>query len=301
MRLSRSRRRCSKASRSRSSSRQRRNASRIAAASFAEATAVVEQVALVAASRQRLEFELAVDVEQVLAERAQRLHRHGLAVDVSATASVGGDAPSQDDFTFVRDFLFREPGQRTGVARDVEGCGHFGPLGTVAHRAAVGATTHGEQQRVDEDRFSRAGLAGERREARSELELHGLDDREIANLQLAQHRAASGDRAGRCDRRGPSAASSAGCGSSRGPADAAAWRRSRRRRRAAAPRARGRRAPCRRRRPGRGPRSGPRARSRRRCRRPTTIGRSDSVCGQIGTSTMAARLGCTIGPPHESA
>src|SRR5678816_4299656 len=32
-----------------------------------------------------------------------------------------------------------------------------------------------------------------------------------------------------------------------------------------------------------------------------TIGRSERVCGQIGTSTSAARLGCTIGPPQESA
>src|SRR3546814_13244388 len=33
----------------------------------------------------------------------------------------------------------------------------------------------------------------------------------------------------------------------------------------------------------------------------TTIERSDSVCGQIGTSVNASRLGCTTGPPPDSA
>ena len=33
----------------------------------------------------------------------------------------------------------------------------------------------------------------------------------------------------------------------------------------------------------------------------TTIGRSDRVCGQIGTSTSTSRLGCTIGPLQDSA
>jgi hypothetical protein len=51
----------------------------------------------------------------------------------------------------VRDLLLREPRQRAGIARDVEHCSHFGAFGTMANRAAVRATAHGEQQRVDED------------------------------------------------------------------------------------------------------------------------------------------------------
>jgi hypothetical protein len=33
----------------------------------------------------------------------------------------------------------------------------------------------------------------------------------------------------------------------------------------------------------------------------TTIGRFDSACGAIGTSTMPARVGCSSGPPADSA
>ena len=33
----------------------------------------------------------------------------------------------------------------------------------------------------------------------------------------------------------------------------------------------------------------------------TTRGRDVSVCGNIGTTTIASRLGCMIGPPADSA
>jgi len=33
----------------------------------------------------------------------------------------------------------------------------------------------------------------------------------------------------------------------------------------------------------------------------TAIGRFDSACGAIGTSTMPCRLGCSSGPPADSA
>ena len=154
-----------------------------------ECAAGVEQLALVSAARQRLELELAVHVDEVLAERAQRLHRHGLSVDVGAAAAVGRDDPAQLDFALVLDRLFLEPGHRARVAIDVERRGHLGPLGAVAHGATVCAPSHGQQQGIHQDGLAGASLAGEGGEAGLELELDGLDDREVANLQVSQHRA----------------------------------------------------------------------------------------------------------------
>ena len=50
--------------------------------------------------------------QQLLAERTQRLHGHGLAVEVGAAPTVGADEPAQVTFAVVRDGLLVEPAQR---------------------------------------------------------------------------------------------------------------------------------------------------------------------------------------------
>ncbi len=152
-----------------------------------ELAAAVDGGALVAAPRQRLEFELPVHVDEQFAERAQRLHRDDLAVEVGATAAVRADDAAQLAFAFVLDRLLREPRERGAIARHGKGRAHFGAFGAVTHGPAVRAPAHGEQQRIDEDRLARAGLAGERGEAAGELQFDGLDDREVADLQVGQH------------------------------------------------------------------------------------------------------------------
>jgi hypothetical protein len=52
---------------------------------------------------------------------------------------------------------------------------------------STGATASGEQQCVDQDRLAGAGFAGEHRQARGELQLGGIDDCEIADLDVKQH------------------------------------------------------------------------------------------------------------------
>ena len=126
-------------------------------------------------------------VDQQLAEGAQRLHRHRLAVQVGAAAAIGADDSSQLAFAFVFDRLLVEPGQRRCVAGQRERCADFGSLRAVPHRAAVRATADGQQQRVDQDRLAGAGFAREHGEAAAELEFDRLDDGEVADLQVRQH------------------------------------------------------------------------------------------------------------------
>ncbi|OGA26164.1 MAG: hypothetical protein A2W81_06080 [Betaproteobacteria bacterium RIFCSPLOWO2_12_61_14] len=63
----------------------------------------------------------------------------------------------------------------------------IGALASGANLLGVGALSQRQRQRVDEYRLARPGLAGERREPRTEDEFQGIDDREIAYRELNQH------------------------------------------------------------------------------------------------------------------
>jgi hypothetical protein len=48
-------------------------------------------------------------------------------------------------------------------------------------------STDGQLQRIDEDRLACAGFAGEHCEPASEVDLDGVDDREVSNVQMREH------------------------------------------------------------------------------------------------------------------
>ena len=62
-----------------------------------------------------------------------------------------------------------------------------GARGAFAHDIGVAALSQGQQQRVDQDRLAGAGLAGQDREARRELEFEFVDDDEVADRERDQH------------------------------------------------------------------------------------------------------------------
>ena len=188
-----------------------------------ERAVLIEQHALRGAARQGLELVLAMDIDEELAGLAQRLQRHRLPVEIGARAAVGSDDPPHDELVRAADRLLRQP--LPELARDpgeLEGARDLGALGAVAHRFRAGAPSGEQLQRIHHDRLARAGLAGEHRESGSQLELHRVDEGEVADLQVAEHGKTAAFSARRC--RGPSAASSAGSCSNRAPADAAASR-----------------------------------------------------------------------------
>ena len=69
---------------------------------------VIQQLALRAAARQRLEFVLAVNVDDQGADVAQQVERHGHAVEIAARAAIVGDDASHGEFVFCIDRLFGE-------------------------------------------------------------------------------------------------------------------------------------------------------------------------------------------------
>ena len=85
----------------------------------------------------------------------------------------------------------RRPGPllraRPRTIRHFEFRRELGALGAFAHQGGVATAADQELDRVDEDRLAGAGLAGERGEARAELERRSFDDDEVRRLERAQH------------------------------------------------------------------------------------------------------------------
>ena len=57
----------------------------------------------------------------------------------------------------------------------------------VRTRSAEARAAEQQPDGLDEDRFARSGLAGQDVEARLELDLDGLDHREVADAEKAEH------------------------------------------------------------------------------------------------------------------
>jgi hypothetical protein len=146
----------------------------------------IDQLALRRAPHQRLKFVLTVDVHQQLAELAQSLQRHHLAIDERARTAIAPGDPAQDAFTVALDLVRRQPGKGGFVAANIESRAHLGALAAVTHDIRRGAATARQRQGIDDDGLARTGFAGERNESRAELELELVDDGEVADSQESQ-------------------------------------------------------------------------------------------------------------------
>jgi hypothetical protein len=180
----------------------------------------IDDLPLHVAAHKGLEFLLAVDVDQELAELAYALCGQRLAVHVLARAPVPADDTPQHELTVRRfDRLFLEPAAEQGAGCGLECRRDFRALRAVAKHVGTRAAAECQHHRIHDDGLAGAGFSRERREAALELELGRVDDREVPDLQVREHLSTPRRRSGRC---GPSAAWSAAGGSNRGPADAAA-------------------------------------------------------------------------------
>ncbi len=166
-----------------------------------------------------LELLLTVDFDQQLGQFPQRLQRYHLTVHVGARAAIRADHPPHHELAVAIDRLLFEPGAGS-LRQSRKARADFGTLGTLARDIAGPAPAGDQQQRVHDDGFTRAGLAGERGQAAAEFELGLIDENQIPQLKMRQHGLDVG--ASVVARRGPSAAWSAAADSSHSPAGAAA-------------------------------------------------------------------------------
>ena len=102
-----------------------------------------------------------------------RYHPNGghLAVYRAARAALGADASPNEYVTTV----------------DHESTFDDGFVRSLTHHRRVSTLAKQQLQRFDQHRLSRAGLAGQHGQARSELEPDVLDQRQVAHMKLREH------------------------------------------------------------------------------------------------------------------
>lgn len=130
---------------------------------------------------------LTVDFDERATDHAQRLRRRRLIVDESARSAVRRLNPAQNNFVFACEPEFARGDMRGMVRAKVEYRGHLSLLAAGAHERSVAASAKRQHERVEQNRFSGAGFAGERRQARPEFEIERVNQHDVANGETDQH------------------------------------------------------------------------------------------------------------------
>ena len=141
----------------------------------------IQQVLLLV--QQLLAVVLTVDVQQAAAQGTQLRHRDGAAAHPADVFTVGVDLPLQQQLLIpcnaqVLPYLRRDAGE---AGADV------GLVGPGADQVTGGALTQHGAQRVNDDGFTGAGLAGEGVEARLKGDIRPVDDGDIFDMEQFQH------------------------------------------------------------------------------------------------------------------
>ena len=147
----------------------------------------VEQRALIAGIEQGLVGMLAVDVDEQAAERLQVLEIHGLAVDEGTRPPIRADEPAQRARRVVVEPALGEPAESTVVFRHVERHADLRTLRVVANGGGVRSVAQGEPERIDENGFAGARLAGHDVQAAAELDFDFVNDGVVLYADQAQH------------------------------------------------------------------------------------------------------------------
>ena len=150
----------------------------------------VQCLPLVRALQQSLLVALAVDGQDRLADLAQHPDRHTVATHVGPRPPIGADRAAHQQRVVVEvGARLDRPLQRRVVRGQHQPTFHCGAVTARPHPAGVGATTEQQGQSLHDHRLAGAGLTGDHRQPRGELENGLLDDAEAPDPQLLQHTA----------------------------------------------------------------------------------------------------------------
>ena len=155
---------------------------------FLQAGKGIEQAPMRGGIDQRALVMLAVNLDQRAADRFQRLHRDRLVVDEGAGAAIGELHAAQDHFTGVVEAVVGEDRGRRMPLRHIEHGDDLALLRAVAHQAGVAAAAERQRKGIEQDRFARAGFAGQYRQPFGEFDIEPLDQDDVADRQTRQHK-----------------------------------------------------------------------------------------------------------------
>ena len=133
---------------------------------------------------------LAMDVHQVLGQRAQQPERYDSPVHTAGVAPIQVDLPRQNyllfagvntvliqsDIDFLRD-----------VAAKQEDALHSGPTSTGTYHANIGAAPKQKSQRIHDDRLAGPSLPGQHTEAGRQLNVELFNGGEVGDAKESEH------------------------------------------------------------------------------------------------------------------
>ncbi len=151
----------------------------------------IQQIEMFAGAQQRKVLTLPVDVHQISGHLAQQRKRDRASVDAADVALVEPHLPPQQQKVgrvALQPLAFQH-GIDLGplFRRQPEDRLDESTLGAGPHDGRVGSLAQHQLDRVDDDRFPRAGLAGQHQKSRRQAQLQPVDDSEITNAQFGQH------------------------------------------------------------------------------------------------------------------
>ncbi len=152
-----------------------------------EAAIGVEQPAVSRGLDQRAVVVLAMDFDQRGADGAQHLHRHRLVIEEGAGAAVGQLDTAQDQFVLRRNVVGGQDRAGRMIHRHVEGRRHLPLLGTLADQAGIAAGAQRQREGIEQDRLAGAGLAGQHRQTRREIDIEAVDQDDVSDRKPGQH------------------------------------------------------------------------------------------------------------------
>ncbi len=130
---------------------------------------------------------LAMYFHQLLPDGAQPLRADRLIIDEGAGATVDGLNAPQHQIPLGIETKFARGAARRMVGREFEDGGHLPLRLACAHQRGVAAPAERQHEGVEENRFSRAGLAGKRRQPALELKVKSVDQHNVANGEADEH------------------------------------------------------------------------------------------------------------------
>ena len=147
----------------------------------------VQQQAMLAAVEQALLRELAVHLDQ---QQSPSWRSRPVLTAMSLTKArlrPSADQRAAQDQLVGRHVVLRQQLEGRMVARHLELGADRTLLRPGAHERALGTAAQSQAQGVEQDRLAGPGLAGERGEPLSQIELEPLDQHDVADLEAPQH------------------------------------------------------------------------------------------------------------------
>ena len=135
---------------------------------------------------------LTMNFDEVAGNGAQRLGAHRLIIDEGASTSVRHLHAAQNELAFGGDVLGARRGDGRMIGAKLKKGGDLALRLSLPHEGAVAARPKRQREGVEQNRFSRAGLPGEHREAATKFEIELVDQHDVANSELNEHGAAGG-------------------------------------------------------------------------------------------------------------